>query len=130
MIVALLVVGLFVLASFGKPKTAPTPTGSDTSQAFSGNEALSRNTTTGLNFGDIVNNFYDCIGANACTFDSSTDTQVDSSTTDASVNTSTTTEVSGERNTLITSDGQTACQDPNSPNVHSPYFCPGQPGAP
>jgi hypothetical protein len=131
MLAVLLVVGLFVLASLGKSKTAPTPTGSDTSQVLSGNEALSRNTGVGFNFGDITNMFYDCIGANACTFDSSTDTQVDSSTTDESVNTTTTTtEVSGERNTLTTSTGETACQDPNNPSVFSPYFCPGQPGAP
>jgi hypothetical protein len=129
MLLVLAVVGLFVLASMSPSKTKATPTGSDTNQTLSGNEALSRNTTTGFNFGDITNMFYDCIGANACTFDSSTDTQVDSSTTDESV-TTTTTEVSGERNTLTTSSGETACQDPNDPNVYSPYFCPGQPGAP
>lgn len=113
--------GVVMLMSPGDNSTASDKvnhTDNDTRQVLSGNEALSRNTGVGLNLGEIVNNFYDCVGSDACTFDNS----VDSSQTDSSVS-NTNTDVSGQRNTVIMSNGETACENPDAPGQYSPYFC-------
>jgi hypothetical protein len=82
----------------------------------SDNEVLSRNQLNILS--TVKNFFYEC-GEGGCT-----EVRTTTNTTEN------TTRVDGRQNTVVTSDGQQACQDPKNPNVYSPYFCPGQPGGP
>jgi hypothetical protein len=100
-IVAILgIIGILFAAAGGGDSRPNTNT--NTTPVLSGNEFLSRN--QGNLFSDVRNEFYDCIGAGACTF--STDNST--SRTDAR------TTVTGERNTVIASDGTQLCQDPTT----------------
>ena len=74
-------------------------------------ETLSRNQVN--LWSDVQNEFYSCNAAGSC---------VTSVTTDAST---TSTNVDGDRNTIILSDGRTACEDPNFPGQFAPEYCEG-----
>ncbi len=77
-------------------------------------EVLSRNQVNVLS--DVRNEYYDCLAANSCVWYDTTNTTSTSTSTSR-------TEVNGERNTIIQSDGQIACEDPNNPNQYATVFC-------
>lgn len=83
--------------------------GNDTAQFASGNEVMSRNQ---LNlWSDVENNFLDCNGYGACivnTDNSVTTNNTENTTTNASTN------VDGDRNVVIGSNGDRLCADPTT----------------
>jgi hypothetical protein len=83
--------------SGGKPKT----TEANTTSVLSGNELLSRNQVN--LFSDVVNEFYDCVGAGSCIV------TTDNSTTEST--TSTSTRVEGGRDVVIGGNGDRLCRD-------------------
>jgi hypothetical protein len=124
---ALLLIGLFLVFSAmggdesSKPVTERVNhTDDDTRALLTGNEVMSRNQLNLLS--EVTNEFYDCIGAGACVFTDSVDnSQVDNS--QWADNSTQRTEVQGERNTIVHSDGTMACESPTQPGAYSPDYC-------
>jgi hypothetical protein len=106
----IVIIGGAILAVFGGSGGSSVPAGttSNTTPVLSGNEVLSRNQANFLS--DVTNEFYDCMGANACVF--STDNSTTENTTSNRTENTTTnsTRVEGERNTVIASDGTQLCE--------------------
>jgi hypothetical protein len=102
----LAVIGILLALVAGDDDSKRPTTNTNTTPVLSGNELMSRN--QGNLFSDVTNEFYDCMGAGACTFTADNSTTENTSRTDAR------TTVTGERNTVIASDGTQLCQDPTT----------------
>jgi hypothetical protein len=96
------IIGGAILAVFGGSGGSSVPAGttSNTTPVLSGNEVLSRNQANFLS--DVTNEFYDCMGAGSCTF--TTDNSTESNRTD----------VRGNDNVIVGSDGTRLCADPTT----------------
>jgi hypothetical protein len=107
----IVIIGGAILVMFGGSGGSSVPAGttSNTTPVLSGNEVLSRNQANFLS--DVTNEFYDCMGAGACVF--STDNSTESNRT----------EVRGNDNVVIGSDGTRLCADPTT-GIYS--ACEGQ----
>ena len=110
---ALILFGLLLIGSAGGDHTS-----ADTTPVLSGNEVFSRNQLNA--FSDVTNNYLDCMGAYSCIVTDNSTVITNTATTNMSVD--------GDRNTVIQSDGQIACEDPNHPNQFGTSYCEeGQP---
>jgi hypothetical protein len=92
--------------------------GDDTSTNTANAEVLSRNQVN--LWSDVTNEYYNCLAAGSCV------TSVETTSTTNTSNVS----VEGERNTIMLSDGRTACEDPNFPGQYAPEYCSGNWGQP
>jgi hypothetical protein len=106
----IVIIGGAILAVFGGSGGSSVPAGttSNTTPVLSGNEVLSRNQANFLS--DVTNEFYDCMGAGACVFSTDNSTDNTSNRTENTTTNSTRTDVNGDRNVVIGSDGTKLCE--------------------
>lgn len=81
----------------------------NTTPVLSENEVFSRNQVNA--WSDVTNNYLDCMGAYSCIV------------TDNGQVITTTTTINGARNTIVQSDGQIACENPNAPGQYGAVWC-------
>lgn len=87
--------------------------GDDTTTNNANVEALSRNQVN--LWSDVRNEYYNCLAAGSCV----------TSVTTTSTETNSPVTIDGDRNTIMQSDGQIACENPNAPGQYGTVWCEG-----